>query len=213
MLKLICLLILSVFISVIAKSENPEAASGRNLYAGLQKTDPIVSAENSQPKTKIIFMGNFYLAPENWSKLEPSDAKLGFGLGGMIGLGLKRENLMLGLGPHFGVNRWQTSFFTSPVPNAFIDLYDMGIEGVFSMLFDRNKISIIFGTGKAQFDSGYSSGGDPNINVGMSKAEEDYTNIGFGWGMGKLNIAPTWVMYSGVAKNVSRFEMRIGIAF
>jgi hypothetical protein len=186
-MKLILSLIL--FITII----NISLAKSNSLT---EEDSRIYSADHPE-KGKIIFIGNFYVAPQSWSKLQ-ADSGLGFGVGGMAGVGLQIENMVLGLGPHFGMNRWQDSFFKTVDPNPAINTYDLGGEADFCVEIDKTKVSLTFGAGKALFDS-------PD--------EDKFTNIGIRLGNQHFFVAPTFVNYYGGAKDLSRLELRLGANF
>jgi hypothetical protein len=176
---------------------------------------------NTQPKEessiKLKIVGNLYVALENWSKVgDGKDAKIGYGLGGMVGIGLKIDDLVIGVGPHMGINRWDADYSSktnSATSSVYYELMDTGIEGVFYMNMGKSKCAIIMGAGETEINGGYVVNGQTIMYPNTNKAKESYKNVGIGFYFGKVQISPTYVTYTGVAKAAERLEIRIGIAF
>ena len=182
------------------------------------KSQQEVSSESKAESTiKLKIVGNLYVAPENWSKVgDGKDSKIGYGLGGMVGIGLKIDDLVVGVGPHMGINRWEADYSTktnSATSSVYYELVDTGIEGVFYMNMGKSKFAIILGTGETEISGGYVVNGQTIMYPDTNKAKESYKNVGIGFYFGKVQISPTYVTYTGVAKAAERLEIRIGIAF
>lgn len=188
-----------------------------NSNSKLTKNNPEKSNQESNALIKLKMVGNLYIAPENWSKVGMSDdSKFGLGLGCMIGLGLKIDDMVVGVGPHIGINRWEADYSKkaqSATSSVFYELTDTGIEGVFSMMFGKSKMAIILGKGKTNISSGYVVNGQTIPYPDTDKKTENYTNVGIAFYLGKFQIAPNYVRYTGVIKDAERLEIRLGFAF
>jgi hypothetical protein len=181
------------------------------------QTDQKSADQTSSSGIKLKIIGNLYVAPENWSKVgDANDSKFGVGLGGMIGLGLKIDDLVFGVGPHMGINRWEANYSNKSVSattSVYYELVDTGIEGVFYMKMGKSKFAIFLGKGETEISGGYVVNGQTIMYPDTNKAKESYNNVGIGFYIGKILISPSYVTYTGVAKAAERLEIRIGLAF
>lgn len=207
-------------IALVAKSEVASKSNEtlkRNPGFIYQPKDEAVISSKDKNWLKLKLVGNLYIAPENWSKVGMSDdSKIGLGLGGMLGLGLKIDDMIIGVGPHIGINRWEANYSKkaqSATSSVFYELMDTGIEGVFVMNFGKSKMAIILGKGKTDISSGYVVGGQTIPYPETDNKTEDYTNVGIAFYLGKIQIAPNYVSYTGVIKDAERLEIRLGFAF
>ena len=214
-MKITILVLTVMLLSLWSKGENFKKSDQKESIMNMPAL-----VEDSADKDKGIrlkIVGNLYIAPENWKKVgDGQDSKFGYGLGGMLGLGLKIDDILLGVGPHFGVNRWSADYShksQSATSSVYVELADYGIEGVFYMWFGSSKMSIILGSGETEISSGYVVNGKTYMYPGLDRAKEKYHSVGIGFCMGKFEIAPVYVTYTGVAKDAERLEIRLGIAF
>ncbi len=192
----------------------PPSANTPTIF--LQQTEKLPVAKN-ESSIKLKIVGNLYVAPENWSKVgDGKDSKFGVGLGGMVGLGLRIDDLVFGVGPHMGINRWEANYSQksqSATSSVYYELVDTGVEGDFYMMMGKSKLSIILGKGETEISGGYVVDGKTIMYPDTNKAKESYNNVGIGFYLGKIQISPTYVSYTGVAKAAERLEIRIGLAF
>jgi hypothetical protein len=161
----------------------------------------------------IGFSGNLYVAPQGWSRVgDGKDSKVGFGLGGMIGLALDFDSSMtFAVGPHFAYNAWTADYSNksqSFTENVVLNMEDTGIE--LSLLFE--DIGIFMGTGTSKMEHYMTlKTGTKVAYEGLDGRTTSYTTAGFTFNLSHFFVGAGYHSYAGFAKDASRVEFRLGM--
>jgi hypothetical protein len=170
----------------------------------------IVTAALS-PAQDVKFAGNFYLAPQYWSKIGVSDdPKFGIGLGGMIGLGLVMDDMVLAVGPHFGYNMWSADYSekkNSATKSVNINMEDVGAE----LSLVTGDVGVFLGTGSSKMEAYLMTTSDQRLDYPSNGKSYSYATVGFTFDSSPFAIGVAYVSYGGEAKDASRMEFRLGL--
>jgi hypothetical protein len=157
--------------------------------------------------------GNLYIALQGWSKVgDGSDSKIGFGVGGMIGLELGIDSSMtFAVGPHFSYNAWSADYSNKPqsfTESVTLNMQDTGLE--LSLIID--DFGVYLGAGKSKMEHFMTlKTGTKVPYYGLDGKTTDYTNAGFTIGLSHIFFGAGYTSYAGFAKDASRFELRLGL--
>lgn len=188
------------------------------MLAFLLMTAGAVGSANAQEKPdqksgiKFGLTGNLYLAPQNWPDIgQADDQKFGLGVGGMIGLGLKVDDMRVGVGPHMSYNVWTADYSqksNSATRSVTFGMADVGLEG--HAFFDN--MGVYLGKGTSTMD-GYMTldNGDQFRYPGLDGEKFGYQNVGIGFLFRKMTLVVMHTSYDDAAVDASRLELRIGL--
>jgi hypothetical protein len=171
-------------------------------------------AEQANKNSGISFAlgGDLYLALENWSRVGTSgDSKMGVGFGGMIGAGLRIDEMKVIVGPHASYNRWSADYSQkaqSATDSVYVTMSDTGVE--FKAHFD--DLFIQLGTGSSKIGSGMIVSGK-DIQYPYSGEGYTYKSVGIGGKFDAIMLAVNATSYSGYAQYANRIEFILGLAF
>ncbi|MCM2334682.1 MAG: hypothetical protein NDI82_12140, partial [Anaeromyxobacteraceae bacterium] len=159
----------------------------------------------------LAFGGDVYVGFQNWSRVGTSDdAKLGFGLGGALLMGIRIDDMRVLVGPHFGFSRWSADYSNkaqSATDSVYVEMKDTGL--LFKAHFE--DVFLQLGGGSSTIGSGMMVGGQ-DIKYPYDGDRYPYRLVGLGaqWDLGVVGINA--VSYSGYAKYSNRFEVFFGLA-
>jgi len=170
----------------------------------------VVTCSSSQD---FGFSGNLYVALQGWSKVgDGTDAKIGMGVGGMLGFALSFDSSMtFAVGPHFSYNSWTADYskkahsFTESVA---LNMQDTGLE--LSLVSD--DMGVYLGAGKSKMEHFMIlTGGTKVPYYGLDGETTDYKSVGVTFSISPFIAGIGYHSYAGFAKDASRVEFRLGL--
>jgi hypothetical protein len=170
--------------------------------------------KKEEPKKKdgLAFGGNLLLAIENWSHVgADSDSKIGFGLGGTIGIGYQFGDMKILVGPDLWYNRWTQNYSNksqSATSSVYVALSDAGVA--LTTYFDDFFLAL--GTGSANISSGMTVNGK-EIAYAYDGTSYNYTTVSLGMKMNAFLLGLTFRNYSDLASNANHVGIMFGLGF
>ena len=157
---------------------------------------------------------NFYLALEIWPDVgADDDSKLGFGIGGTIGVAFVVNDTRLVVGPHFGYNLWTANY--SSKPNSYTQSVTFGMADVGAELeFTMDNLVLYLGKGTSTMaGSMLLDDGTTFRYPGLDGEQFSYNTVGVGYVSKRFTLGMLHTSYPGAAKDASRLEVRLALGF
>lgn len=181
------------------------------MFCGVASAQEVSGAATDQG-VKLAYGGDAYFALQNWSKVGMADdSKMGFGFGGSIGIGAQVDDMKILIGPHLGFSRWSADYSNKPnsaTDSVYVEMADAGLQ--FTAIFD--DIVMAVGKGSSTISSGYIVNGR-DIRYNYDGDSYPYSTVSIGFKMDMFLFSIGVVNYEGYARDASRTDFRLGLAF
>jgi hypothetical protein len=173
-----------------------------------------------QPKTGSSFglRGGIFFSLQNWSKLEGDpDSRIGYGVMGMLAAGINiNETIYIGIGPSVAGNWWKHNLNSGTIGTPFFlgsgesSLSINSTDFAVNLVFGIDDVFLALGTGSSNVTMKSTIGGFSSSTEQPEKGPHTRVMLGFG---DTIGFGISMVSYSGSLKNLSRFELSLGLAF
>jgi hypothetical protein len=160
---------------------------------------------------ELAFGGDAYLSLENWSNVgAQDDSKMGIGIAGDLGIGIKMDDMKILVGPHLGYNSWTQDYSNkahSVTSSVYVSMMDTGMV----LIADMDDFVMKLGVGSSTLGMGYTVG-NQTYKYPTSGTTYGYKYVGFGFNMKPLIFGIGFTTYSEL-KAANRCEFSIGVGF
>jgi len=173
----------------------------------------VPSAEKKdEKKDGFVLGGHIFMALQNWSRVGATDdSKIGYGLGGTVGLGYRFDDSRFLVGPQFWYNKWEQNYSKksqSITSSVYVAMKDVG----FALLADFDDVFLEIGGGSSGISSAMTVNGQ-EIAYAYSGDSYTYTAVNLGLKMNPFVLGIGLKNYSGYAKYANHFNFMLGLGF
>jgi len=157
---------------------------------------------------ELAFGGDAYLSLQNWSNVgQQTDSKIGVGLGGDFGVGVKLDNMKLIVGPHLGYNHWSQNYSKNGATSSvYVATTDTGMV----LMADMDDFILKLGAGTSKLSMGYTINGE-TYEYPIDRSFS-YKSVSVGFNLRPVIFSIGVTNYSEL-KSANRGEFSIGIGF
>ena len=171
----------------------------------------LLGVSTAVSQLQVGFGGELHVGLQVWSKVgAESDPKVGFGLGGIVGVGIAFDSTdKFIIGPVYGMSRWSADYSDKPqsaTSSVYVEMSEPGAG--FMAIFDDVYITVA--TGKATIGSGMMVSGK-DIKYPYDGDQYTFYQVGLGYKMGIFLVGVGFTSYTGYANYCDHLEIRLGM--
>lgn len=176
------------------------------------KPNPAAEKKDDSKTDGLAFGGHGVLAFQNWSRVGmKSDSKIGYGMGGSLGIGYHFGDTKFLVGPQLWYNKWQQNYSTksqSATSSVYVAMSDAGL----AFMADFDDVFIEIGGGSAGIKSAMTVNGK-EIAYAYDGESFSYTALNLGVKMKPFLVGIGLKNYSGLAKYANHINFMFGLGF